>query len=116
MSRPALPEERGADLRPEPPTLAELRAKHDFEAEDRDLYEEGDGARTVDVCRSCGHEQDARDRGSGPACPDETIPPRWIETAKRHGLLPETTGGRRDSLAGVPSSAAKHSTTSAGGQ
>jgi hypothetical protein len=26
MSRPALPEERGADLRPEPPTLDELRA------------------------------------------------------------------------------------------
>jgi len=102
MSRPALPEERGADLRPEPPTLDELQAKHDFEAEDRDRYEPGDGARTVDVCRSCGYEQEARDRGTRPACPDETIPPRWIETAKRHGLLPETEGARTESMAGVP--------------
>jgi hypothetical protein len=87
MNRPALPEERGADLRPDPPTLDELRAKHDFEAEDRDLYEPGDGARTVDVCQSCGYEQEARDRGSAPACDDETVPETWIETAKRHGLL-----------------------------
>jgi len=36
MSRRALPEERGADLRPDPPTLEELREKHDFTAEDRD--------------------------------------------------------------------------------
>ena len=50
VSRPALPEERGADLQPEPPTLDELRQAHDFEAEERDLYEPGDGARTVDVC------------------------------------------------------------------
>ena len=102
MSRPALPEERGADLQPDPPTLNELRAKHDFEAEDRDLYEAGDGLRTVDVCRSCGCEQEARDRGNAPACPDQEVPPRWIETAKRHGLLPETTGEREDSMAGVP--------------
>jgi hypothetical protein len=69
MSRPALPEERGADLQPDPPTLAELRAKHDFETEDRDRYEPGDGLRTVDVCRSCGYSQEARDRGDAPACP-----------------------------------------------
>jgi hypothetical protein len=101
VSRPALPEERGADLRPEPPTLDELRQAHDFKAEDRDLYEPGDGARTVDVCRSCGYEQDARDRGAGPACPDEEIPERLIETAKRHDLLPETAGARTDSMHGV---------------
>jgi hypothetical protein len=87
MSRPALPEERGADLQPDPPTLAELRAKHDFAAEDRDLYEPGDGLRTVDVCRSCGYSQEARDRGSAPACPDREIPARWIETARRFGLI-----------------------------
>jgi len=103
MSRPALPEERGADLRPDPPTLDELRRNHDFEAEERDLYEPGDGLRTVDVCRSCGYSQEARDRGTGPACEDREIPPRWIETAKRHGLLPETVGAHEDSMAGIPS-------------
>jgi hypothetical protein len=102
MSRPALAEERGADLQPDPPTLDELRAKHDFEAEDRDRYEPGDGRRTVAVCRSCGYEQDARDRGTGSACPDKRIPPRWIETARREGLIPETAGAREDSMAGVP--------------
>ena len=102
MSRPALPEERSADLRPEPPTLDELRQAHDFKAEDRDLYEPGDGARTVDVCRSCGYEQDARNRGAGPACPDEEIPEHLIEIAKRHDLLPETSGARTDSMHGVP--------------
>jgi hypothetical protein len=64
--------------------------------------EAGDGLRTVDVCRSCGYEQGARDRGTAPACPDREIPPRWIETAKRHDLLPETQGAREDSMAGVP--------------
>ena len=88
MSRPALPEERGADLRPEPPTLEELRQAHDFEAEERDLYEPGDGARTVDVCQSCDYEQDARNRGAGPACSDEAIPKRLTETAERFDLLP----------------------------
>jgi len=87
MSRPALPEERGADLQPDPPTLAELRAKHDFETEDRDRYEPGDGLRTVDVCRSCGYSQEARDRGDAPACPDREVPPRWIETARRFDLI-----------------------------
>ena len=48
MSRPALAEERGADLQPDPPTLDELRAKHDFETENRDRYEPGDGRRTVE--------------------------------------------------------------------
>ena len=89
MSRPALPEERGADLRRDPPTLDELRAKHDFKAEDRDLYESGDGLRTVDTCRSCGYTQEARDRGNAPECPDESIPPRWIETAERYDLIPQ---------------------------
>jgi len=98
----ATPAELGHDLQPEPPTLDELRAKHDFEAEDRDLYEPGDGLRTVDICRSCGYSQEARDRGSAPACPDREVPPRWIETAKRHGLLPETEGARTESMAGVP--------------
>ena len=102
MSRPALPEERGADLQPEPPTLDELRQAHDFEAEERDFYEPGDGARTVDVCRACGYEQDARDRGAGPACSDEEIPERLIKIAKRHDLLPETTGARTDSMHGGP--------------
>ena len=102
MSRPALPEERGADLQPEPPTLGELRQAHDFKAEDRDLYEPGDGARTVDVCRSCGYEQDARNRGAGPACPDKKVPGRLIEIAKRHDLLPETSGACTDSMHGVP--------------
>ena len=102
MSRPALPEERGADLQREPPTLDELREEHAFERESRDLYEPGDGARDVDVCQDCGHAQDARDRGDEPACPDDRIPPHLIEVAKRHGLLPETEGARTESMAGVP--------------
>ena len=87
MSRPALPEERGADLRTDPPTLEELRRAHDFEAEERDRYEPGDGARTVDVCRACGYEQDVRDRGAGPACSNEEIPGCLIEIAERFDLL-----------------------------
>jgi len=102
MSRPPLPEEIGADLRPDPPTLAELREEHAFEREQRDLYEPGDGARDVDVCQDCGLEQDARDRGDAPACPNDRIPPHLIEVAKRHGLLPETGGERTDSMTGVP--------------
>jgi hypothetical protein len=102
MSRPALPEERGADLQPDPPTLDELRDEHAFEQKDRDLYEPGDGARSVDVCQDCGLEQDARDRGKEAPCPNKRVPPHLIETAKRHGLLPETTGAREDSMAGVP--------------
>jgi hypothetical protein len=104
MSRPALPEERGADLRPDPPTLDELRAKHDFEQEQRDLYEPGDGARSVDVCQDCGLEQDARDRGEEAPCPNDRVPPHLIETAKRHGLLPESGAARgTDSMVGVSS-------------
>jgi len=99
MSRPALPEERGADLQPDPPTLDELRDEHAFEQEDRDLYEPGDGARSVDVCQDCGLEQDARDRGKEAPCPNKRIPSHLIETAKRHGLLPETAGAREDSMA-----------------
>jgi hypothetical protein len=102
MSRAALPEERGADLRPDPPTLAELRDEHAFEQEQRDLYELGDGARSVDVCQDCGLEQDARDRGKEAPCPNKRIPPHLVETAKRHDLLPETTGARADLLVGVP--------------
>jgi hypothetical protein len=102
VSRPALPEERGADLQPEPPTLDELRRAHDWRSEDRDRYEPGDGMRTVDVCRACGYEQDARDRGKEPACPTKEIPEHLIETAKRHNLLPETSGARTDSMVGVP--------------
>jgi hypothetical protein len=38
------------------------------------------------------------------ACPDREIPPRWIETAKRHGLIPETRAARgTDSMVGVSS-------------
>jgi hypothetical protein len=102
MSRPGLPEERGADLQPDPPTLGELRDEHAFERESRDLYEPGDGARSVDICQDCGLEQDARNRGDEGACPDKRIPPHLIETAKRHGLLPKTAGARTESMAGVP--------------
>ena len=102
MSRPALPEERGADLQPKPPTLDELRGAHDWRSENRDRYEPGDGMRTVDICRACGYEQDRRDCGEGPACAHEEIPSRLLSVAKRHDLLPETSGARTDSMAGVP--------------
>ena len=104
MSRPALPEERGADLQPDPPTPSELRDKHAFEREDRDRYEPGDGARSVDVCQDCGLEQDARNRGDENACPNDRVPPHLIEIAKRHDLLPESHAARgTDSMLGVPS-------------
>ena len=103
MSRGALPEERGADLRPDPPTFDELRDKHAFEREERDLYEPGDGLRDVDVCADCGLTQDARNRGEEGACPNDRVPPHLVEVAKRHGLLPETGGSRRESMVGRPS-------------
>ena len=97
MSRLALPEERGTDLRPDPPTLDELRRAHDWRTE---------GQFIVDVCQQCDHERPAR-RGRPPDCEVREVPARLLSLAKRHDLLPETNGAREDSMAGVPSGAAE---------
>jgi hypothetical protein len=98
MSRPALPAERGADLQRDTPTLSELKAAHDWRQEER-----AEGRYIVDVCQQCGHESGGG-IGAEPDCAVHEVPPRLTETAKRHGLLPETTGGRDESMLGVPSS------------
>ena len=97
MSRPALPEERGADLRPDPPTLDELRRAHDWRTEER-----AEGQFIVDICQQCGHERPAARAGRPPECEVREVPSRLVALAKRHDLLPETSGARTDSMAGVP--------------
>ena len=99
MSRPALPEERGADLRSEPPTLDSLKRAHDWRTEKR-----ADGRYIVDVCEQCGYERASR-HGSPPQCEVREVPSRLVSLAKRHDLLPETGGAREDSMAGVLSGA-----------
>ena len=96
MTRPAFPEERGADLQRDTPTLAELKAAHDWRQEER-----ADGRYVVDVCQQCGHESSGG-IGAEPDCAVREVPSRLTETAKRHGLLPETTGARTDSMMGRP--------------
>ena len=97
MTRPAFPEERGADLQRDTPTLSELKAAHDWRQEKR-----ADGRYVVDVCQQCGHESSGG-IGAAPDCAVREVPSRLTETAKRHGLLPETEGARTESMAGVPS-------------
>lgn len=98
MSRPALPEEHGADLRPDPPTYDELRRAHDWRTEER-----ADGRYIVDVCEQCGYERPAARRGRPPNCEVRGVPSRLVSLAKRHHLLPETSSAREDSMVGVPS-------------
>lgn len=102
MSRPALPEERGANLRLDPPTLDELRRAHDWRTEHRDRHEKGDRAFPVDVCAQCDYERPAARRGRPPDCEVREVPSRLVSLAKRHDLLPETSGARTDSMAGLP--------------
>jgi len=96
MSRPVRPEERSADLQRDTPTLSEFKAAHDWRQEERT-----EGRYIVDVCQQCGHESSGG-IGAEPDCAVREVPSRLTETAKRHGLLPETTGGREGSMAGVP--------------
>ena len=96
MSRPALPEERGADLQRDTPTLSELKAAHNWRTEER-----AEGRHVVDICQQCGHEASGG-LGAEPNCEVREVPSRLTATAKRHGLLPETDGARTDSMAGVP--------------
>jgi hypothetical protein len=96
MSRPATDAEAGRDLQPDAPTLSELKAAHDWRQEER-----AEGRYTVDVCQQCGHESSGR-IGAAPDCAVREVPSRLAETAKRHGLLSETTGARTKSMAGVP--------------
>ena len=100
MSRPALPKERGADLQRGTPTLSELKAAHDWRQEER-----AESRYTVDVCQQCGHEASGG-IGAEPDCAVREVPSRLTETAKRHGLLPETTEGRTDSMLGRPAEVA----------
>ena len=97
MSRPALPEERGADLQEDTPTLSELKTAHDWRQEER-----AEGRYIVDVCQQCGRESTGG-IGAAPDCAVREVSSRLTETAKRHGLLPETEGARTESMAGVPS-------------
>ena len=96
MSRPATDAEAGRDLRRDAPTLSELKAPHDWRQEER-----AEGRYIVDVCQQCGHESSGG-IGAEPDCAVHEVPSRLTETAKRHGLLPETTGGRTDSMIGRP--------------
>ena len=68
MSRPVPPEERGADLQPEPPTLDGLRRAHDWRIEER-----AEGRYLLDVCQQCGYEQASR-QGSPPDCEVREVP------------------------------------------
>ena len=97
MSRSALPEERGADLRPDPPTLDELRRAHDWHTEER-----AEGRYIVDVCEQCGYERPAGRADRPSDCEVREVPSRLVAVAKRHDLLPETGGVSQDSMAGVP--------------
>ena len=84
----------GQDVEPDPPTLSELKAAHDWHTEER-----ADGRYIVDVCQQCGHEESAGSRGRTPDCEVREVPSYLVETAKRHGLLPETRGARTESMA-----------------
>ena len=95
----------GQDVRPEPPTLDDLRRAHDWREEHRDRHEHGDGALYVLVCEQCGDERLGARGGSTPDCEVREVPSRLVSMAKRHGLLPETGGAREDSMLGVPSGA-----------
>ena len=97
MSRPALPEERGADLQPDPPTLDELRRTTTGAPRSAPR-----GQYLVNVCEQCGHERAAGRAGRPPDCEVREVPSRLVALAKRHGLLPETSGARIDSMAGLP--------------
>ena len=89
MSRPALPEERGADLRPEPPTLDSLKRAHDWRTEKR-----ADGRYVVDVCEQCGYERASR-HGSPPQCEVREVPSRLVSLAKRQTCCPRRVARAR---------------------
>ena len=99
MSRPRTAAEAGRDLQQDTPTLSELKAAHDWRQDER-----ADGRYVVDVCSQCGREESAGSAGRSPDCEVREVPVRLTATAKRHGLLPETTSARADSMLGVPSS------------
>ena len=90
----------GQDVRPEPPTLDDLWRTNDWRTEER-----ADGRYIVDVCDQCGYERSAGRRGRPPDCEVRAVPSRLVSVAKRHDLLPETSGAREDSMLGVPSGA-----------
>ena len=96
MTRPRTDAEAGRDLRPDAPTLDDLRRAHDWRHEER-----AEGRYIVDVCAQCGREESGESTGRSPDCAVREIPSRL--TAKRHGLLPETEGVRPDSMLGTPS-------------
>ena len=97
MTRPRTAAEAGRDLRPDAPTLDDLRRAHNWRHEER-----AEGRYIVDVCQQCGHESSGGIEAE-PDCAVREIPSRLTATAKRHGLLPETEGARPDSMLGTPS-------------
>ena len=84
MSRPALPEERGAGLQRDTPTLSELKAAHDWQQEER-----AEGRYIVDVCQQCDYERSAGRAGRPSACEVREIPSRF------DGRDEHTPGGGR---------------------
>ena len=86
----------GQNVRPEPPTLDDLRRAHDWRTE-----ELADGQYVLYVCAQCEYEQSAGHAGCPPDCEVREVPSRLVSVAKRHGLLLETGGAREDSMLGV---------------
>ena len=86
----------GQNVRPEPPTLDDLRRAHDWRTEER-----ADGRYVLYVCAQCEYEQSAGHAGCPPDCEVREVPSRLVSVAKHHGLLPETGGAREDSMLGV---------------
>jgi hypothetical protein len=82
MSRPALPEERGADLQQEPLTRDEIEKCHDWRQR-----EVAEGRYVEDVCAQCGRSQSAGARGPFPDCPEREVPERFEAEARRRGML-----------------------------
>jgi hypothetical protein len=80
--------------------LDELRRAHDWRIEER-----ADGRYVVNVCQQCDHERSAGRAGRPPDCEVREVPTRLLSVAKRHDLLPETSGARSHSMHGVPSGA-----------
>ena len=77
----------GQDVEPEPPTLSELKATHDWRTEERAA-----GRYIVDVCRLCGHEEAAGSRGPAPDCDSREVPSNAREYARRRGLIDDSDG------------------------
>jgi hypothetical protein len=66
------------------------------------MEERVEGQYIVNVCQQCEYERSTGRVGSPPDCEVREVPSRLVSVAKRHDLLPETSGARTDSIHGVP--------------